>query len=1402
MESYKNSQADVNGNIFKALSLCNETINFYKNFTTNHDTFVSSKEGQILTKVITNAIDDIFARIENIIPSNVTVVPNNISNKEIFNYNLYLDTISRFPKTAILFDCEMDSNGFISDISIKKKFETYTHNFLNYIFRKYNSDDLSSLVSLKTADVLNLPYRQLLDKKKNKEKEPEPIVVPPRPLEIPLATTSSPKVINLPSISDSEDLAKLTKENTEFNEADSSKYFPSRALYREYKVLDSNVAEWAKTTAVKLSASNKRVSFQVPYKLTFSDSSSDRAKDPSTFQKIFDIKKPVFSGNIEDADDFVYQFHDYLHHFAHPPNEEYLCTAFLSCLPSYQRNYFYNKFLPARGVNSGRITIPFNEILAHFQSKFATYSIDEAQKLWNNLKIDKNYLDVFETKLNKIAKILKISDYAKGLKVFEIIPKKWQEEAIKKNICFSTFSDDNFKPIMRFVNKMALEERVLQDQRSEYLQLSGVRSQNQEIQKNFNNASRKGSTRSHNKKTTKIIEPATPVEQTKNNTRAGYKAFKRRNKNRKRRQASYFNTIDISNSDDIEEDFDNEIDIMKEQLQELLTPKGEEFQKQEIQCTNEVSHYFINEMFIPSTKDFKDGENIQKLIDKIQIAAPWKITKYAEAYINPIIKNDKSKPPMIRILMLIDSGGSLNLISKKLMDALKLPSKTSYQEFSTIAGKAKATRKALISFCCKLKDRIRQTEDSEFINAVPQYSHFLVVKNLPFVVIDSPEYMFSIGKMAQRTYHIPIDRIEEFFPTDQRAVQDEPGNIRVINNTIEEKMQSQLVAEESDKQYLTRNNINLEDLPPEVENQLNTINPRRIIGDNHPTSWDEVRVHSSASQENEKFRRHMNEVNSSIIYTSNFYDVSFHNIINKVASENESELLNLQRDLHRNEVTFTNEKTINKNAELINKLLPLELIEFKDVFKVPRGIPPTRGKWDFKLNITKQDIATLPLAKPKVTSKEASTKEMIKNYLDEGWIEPAVLPHAVNMFPVPKHDGSFRYVYNYVPVNKICDIAQNSIPNFREQVNELCKHKYVICLDLRSAYNQIRITDALTKEATAFICEWGIYTWNVMPFGLSDAPPFFQAFMNFILFDKLFNGVLCYLDDVVVYGDTKTECLENCKWVLARFRKFKVYCKIEKCQFFPSKIEYLGFLIKEGAYIPLNLNKLSGISCPESLNKLQKVLGLLNWFSDFIPKYADIIKSLSDNLSNFNKNSVRKHFYDCIQKLETYPRAAFNFDEQFILVSDASEFAGAGVLYQIPKGGEDFVINKLTNNNNNNKNITTELYKNNQIKLIGFYSFKFDKSQLHYSMFDKELLSIIRTLEHFSYFTSNTKYPIICLTDNNASKEIINGNSQKVVDNRRKRYIEPLLEYKVKGIHIKGKTNDIADWLSRLQFEK
>jgi len=100
------------------------------------------------------------------------------------------------------------------------------------------------------------------------------------------------------------------------------------------------------------------------------------------------------------------------------------------------------------------------------------------------------------------------------------------------------------------------------------------------------------------------------------------------------------------------------------------------------------------------------------------------------------------------------------------------------------------------------------------------------------------------------------------------------------------------------------------------------------------------------------------------------------------------------------------------------------------------------------------------------------------------------------------------------------------------------------------------------------------YTWNVMPFGLSDAPPHFQSFINHILFEKLGKRVLVYLDDIIVLGDTKQVCLENAKWILQKLRENKLFCKITKCEFFPNLVTCLGCSIENGAYLPKNLRLL------------------------------------------------------------------------------------------------------------------------------------------------------------------------------------------------------------------------------------
>ncbi|KAG4102306.1 hypothetical protein H8356DRAFT_1358216 [Neocallimastix lanati (nom. inval.)] len=155
-------------------------------------------------------------------------------------------------------------------------------------------------------------------------------------------------------------------------------------------------------------------------------------------------------------------------------------------------------------------------------------------------------------------------------------------------------------------------------------------------------------------------------------------------------------------------------------------------------------------MFTPDPKYFTSGLELQKTIDKLQVSAPWKITKYAEAYVNPIITRVAYVNRLWR---------------PRLQERHSFP------------------------FVVKLVDRIHETNDEEFLNAVPQYSSFLGCQ-------ESPVY-----------------RIEEFFPTDYRIDQDEPGNNPAINETIENAMQTQLTG------------YPLEELSESIENNLETLHP-------------------------------------------------------------------------------------------------------------------------------------------------------------------------------------------------------------------------------------------------------------------------------------------------------------------------------------------------------------------------------------------------------------------------------------------------------------------------------------------------------------------------------------------------------------------------------------------------
>ena len=122
-------------------------------------------------------------------------------------------------------------------------------------------------------------------------------------------------------------------------------------------------------------------------------------------------------------------------------------------------------------------------------------------------------------------------------------------------------------------------------------------------------------------------------------------------------------------------------------------------------------------------------------------------------------------------------------------------------------------------------------------------------------------------------------------------------------------------------------------------------------------------------------------------------------------------------------------------------------------------------------------------------------------------------------------------------------------------------------LDCRDGYHQVPMS-VEDKQKTAFSSRYGTYQFTVMPFGLSTAPSTFQRVMNQIFFDLLDNGVLCYLDDLLIYSKTVEEHRVLLDKVFSKLQKNKLYIKESKCHLFLEKVNFLGHVVsKDGLYL-------------------------------------------------------------------------------------------------------------------------------------------------------------------------------------------------------------------------------------------
>ena len=149
-----------------------------------------------------------------------------------------------------------------------------------------------------------------------------------------------------------------------------------------------------------------------------------------------------------------------------------------------------------------------------------------------------------------------------------------------------------------------------------------------------------------------------------------------------------------------------------------------------------------------------------------------------------------------------------------------------------------------------------------------------------------------------------------------------------------------------------------------------------------------------------------------------------------------------------------------------------------------------------------------------------------------------------------------------------------------------------------------------------FRTKYGTYEYLVIPFGLTNAPTTMQKMINKALQSYLDRFAIIYMDDILVYSDTKDQYIRHVKMILDALKRKNLKIKTEKCRFHVKKITFLGFVITPGN-IQIKTIKVDSIQtwpAPKNIKKLQKLLGFMGFYQNMIPKYAEWISSMTNFL--------------------------------------------------------------------------------------------------------------------------------------------------------------------------------------------
>ena len=399
------------------------------------------------------------------------------------------------------------------------------------------------------------------------------------------------------------------------------------------------------------------------------------------------------------------------------------------------------------------------------------------------------------------------------------------------------------------------------------------------------------------------------------------------------------------------------------------------------------------------------------------------------------------------------------------------------------------------------------------------------------------------------------------------------------------------------------------------------------------------------------------------------------------------------------------------------------------------GLGKLKG-YKAKITLDPQATPRFCKARPVPYALKAKVEEELDRLTAEGIIEPRQFADwAAPIVPVLKGDQTVRICGDFKQtINQASKLDRYPIPKIEDLFAGLAGGTCFSTLDLSKAYLQVPL-DEEAKAVAVINTHKGLYQFNRLPYGVSSAPGIFQRVMESVL--QGIPGIMVYLDDILVAGKDEEQHLKRLEVVLQRLQDAGLRLKDSKCEFLVASVTYLGYRIDANGLHPVNekIKAIQDAPEPKNVTELKSYLGLLSYYSRFLPNMSSNLAPLNQLLhkqAEWVWEGKEKQAFQLSKQLLLSSQTLAHFDPKLdiVLACDASAYGiGAVLSHRLSDGTE---------------------------RPVGFASRTLSTAEKKYSQIEKEGLACIFGVNRFRSFLYGHRFSLI--TDHKPLQSLLAGN--------------------------------------------